>query len=394
MEAGLKRDIKHFFGDYRSAQSAGLELLHRIADVPAIEEACRKAAERGLGWLDTEEEAGENRGCQAVSLQLDARLVEELPALLRVYVGAASAAYGDYRNADLVKIHIGSGKLTLMRFDDFDNEPLPRMLERVKIKLREQDVEYYAYGEEFEPPFLFNKSRFINEEFPGYPDQLAFEEALDALGLFDLSGHGPHPRRFIETLVRNRWEIDGFQLKRASSIPDLDEPCGRFLTYRQLIECGETQTGSAIPNLPKRAESWNALYDLAENILDPVIDWFGMISLTYGFCSPELATAIPGRIDPKRDQHASHEVNRRGNPICVRLGAAVDFIVEDESMLDVARWVVANTPFDRLYFYGEDQPIHVSFGPNHDRQVVKMVSSKSGRLVPRVIACEDFLASE
>ena len=41
----------------------------------------------------------------------------------------------------------------------------------------------------------------------------------------------------------------------------------------------------------------------------------------------------------------------------------MDFIVDDEDMLDVARWVVANTPFDRLYVYGPDLPIHVSYGP-------------------------------
>jgi hypothetical protein len=44
--------------------------------------------------------------------------------------------------------------------------------------------------------------------------------------------------------------------------------------------------------------------------LDPVIDWFGMIELTYGFCSPALARQVSGRIDPKRDQHAAHERNR------------------------------------------------------------------------------------
>ena len=64
-------------------------------------------------------------------------------------------------------------------------------------------------------------------------------------------------------------------------------------------------------------------------VLDPVIDYFGMIRLTYGFCSPELAKEVPGRIDPKRDQHAAHELNRLRNPVCSRLGAAVDFIVED-----------------------------------------------------------------
>ncbi len=79
-------------------------------------------------------------------------------------------------------------------------------------------------------------------------------------------------------------------------------------------------------------------------VLDPVIDYFGMIRLDYGFCSPELSRKIPGRIDRKRDQHAACEHNRRGKPVCERLGAAVDFIVDDESMLKVAQWIVANTP--------------------------------------------------
>ena len=69
----------------------------------------------------------------------------------------------------------------------------------------------------------------------------------------------------------------------------------------------------------------------------------------------------------------------------------MDFIVEDENMLEVAQWVVANTPFDRLYFYADDKPIHVSFGPNHDGQIVRMMPSKSGGLVPLVVSSETFL---
>jgi hypothetical protein len=62
--------------------------------------------------------------------------------------------------------------------------------------------------------------------------------------------------------------------------------------------------------------------------------------------------------------------------------------------LEVAQWIVANTPFDRLYFYGDDKPIHVSVGPNQDRQIVRMVVAKSGRLVPRVITGDAFLNEE
>lgn len=399
LDPDLKRDIKHFFGDYAAARADGMEQLMRIADTEAIAQACREAAEHGLGWLAQETDAADSStddateaAPEADSLQLDARLVERLPALLRIYIGAAAAAYGDVQNADLIKIHVRSGKLTLMRFDNFDDQPLPRMVERVKIKLREQKVDVFCYGEEYAPPFLYLKSRFLSEEHPRFPEQVAFDEALEGLGLFDLSGFGPRPDELLDTLKRHRWEIAGFQLQRSQAIPDLGDPCGRFLSFRDLVECGETQAQTGLPNLPEQSESYNALLELAENILDPVVDWFGMIRLTYGFCSPKLARKIPGRIDPKRDQHASHELNRLGNRVCERLGAAVDFIVDDEDMHEVAAWVAENTPFDRLYFYGPDKPIHVSFGPDHSRQIVEMRPSDSGRLVPRVVGVRELLS--
>ena len=374
LDPGLQRDIRALFGDYGSAQAQARDLLFSIPDTQAIADACREAVERGLGWL----EPGE-------SLQLHTSLVEQLPPLLRVYVGAAAAMYGDLGNADLVKIHIGSGKVSLMRYDDFAGLALPRLLERVKIRLRDQEIDFFRYGEgtDYPTPYLFRKSRYINEEFPHYPEQTAFDEALDALALFDLSGYGPDPETVERTLAGRRWRLDGFRLERPAEPPALDDPCGRFLTFRQLVECGETQARTGLPNLPLQPASWDALQDLAEQVLDPVIDWFGMIRLTYGFCSPELAREIPGRIDPKLDQHAACEHNRRGKPICPRLGAAADFIVEDEDMEEVARWVASNTRFDRLYVYGPDLPIHVSFGPEHSRAVIRMVSGPSGRLIPR-----------
>jgi len=380
LERGLQRDIKAFFGSYASAQASALELLFKIADIEAIEQACQDGAEHGLGWLDEGE-----------SLQLHVCMVEQLHPLLRVYLGCTAVLYGDYKNADLVKIHIRSGKVSLMRYDEFEGKPLPQMIERVKIKLRDQDVDYFAYGADYEPPFLYHKSRYINEEFASFPEQVLFEEKLEETQLFDFSGYGPKSGYFLEKLKKNRLAVDGFKLVKAMTIPDLDDPCGQYLTFRHLIECGETITRTNMPNLPEQPESYNALYDLVVQVIDPVIEYYGMIELTFGFCSSALAKEISGRIYPKLDQHAAHELNRRGNLICERLGAAIDFLVADENMLEVAQWVIANTPFDRLYFYGDDRPIHVSYGPNNDRQVVRMVRSSSGKLLPRVVASDTFL---
>ena len=157
------------------------------------------------------------------------------------------------------------------------------------------------------------------------------------------------------------------RLAPSTRIPSLDEPCGQNYTFRQLIECGETWERTRVDNTPKSPDTYNALFDLATNILDPVIDYFGGIKLTYGFASTALTNAIPGGIAPKLDQHAACEAGPRGSSICARKGAAVDLLVEYEDMRDVAQWIAAHCAFDRLYFYGNDRPIHVSYGPAHVR---------------------------
>ena len=372
LEARLQRDIRSFFGDYRSAEEQAKHLLMQVAQPEVLQECCQMAFEQGLGWLEPSH-----------SLQLHTSLVSRLPAVLRTYVGCAAVLYGDVREADLVKIHIRSGKVSFMKYEDFLGKALPRMTERVKINLRSLDFQLFTYGGNYPSPLLYLKSRYINEELPNYAEQLAFDEALQALKI-ELSGYGPSESEFAAALERTRRRVNGFKLERLHSVPNLDERCGRFLTYRNLIECGETQASTGLANLPKTAESYTALFDLATEILDPVIEYFGGIELTYGFCSLELARQIFARTAPELDQHAAHERKRSGAHICPRLGAAVDFLVRDEDMREVAEWIIANLPFDRLYFYGNDRPIHVSYTQGGERQAIEMkVRTPSGKRVPR-----------
>lgn len=371
LEAGLQRDIKAFFGDYRAAQDAGRELLFAAGNVETLEAACREAAERGLGWLE-----------EGKFLQLPTHTVPELPLVLRTYMACGLRLYGDPESADLIKIHIASGKLTLMSFDDFEGKPLPKMLRRVKLKLRVQDLDLFEYGDSYPPPYLYRKSRFINEEFPNYTEQREFDEKLETMGLLDFEGYGPSAPDFDARLEAARYTIEGFNLVRSRTIPDLDAPCGCHFTYRDLIHCGETQARTGLANLPQQPETYTALHDLAVNILDSVIEYYGMIRLTYGFCSREIAKEIKHHIAPELDQHASHECKRNGQPICPRLGAAVDFIVDDEDMAEVAGWIIKNLPFDRLYFYGRDRPVHVSMSTHPAREAWQMLDA-GGKKVPR-----------
>lgn len=181
------------------------------------------------------------------------------------------------------------------------------------------------------------------------------------------------------------------------SVPvDLDQACGEHFVYRDLIACGETwhrlteQVGMPFDNVPRAADTFAAIRALCAVVLDPVARHFGRVELTYAFASSRLTKHVPGRIHPPLDQHAGHEVNRTGKPVCSRLGLAADFVIPGTDSHEVARWVAEHTAFDRLYFYGSDRPIHVSVGPESTRQVVSMRRGPSGRLVPQVVRVDHF----
>lgn len=371
-EQRFQRDVRSFFGSYARAIVEARSLLLSVGDPQSIERACLDAVEAGLGWL-----------VPGKSLQLHTELVPRLPPVLRVYVGCATLLYGDIAHADLVKIHIRSGKVSFMRYNGFSELPLPELEERTKVNLRTQEMRVFSYGTEYARPLLYLKSRFINEEHARYPDQQAFDEQLGALGLLAPNGPEPAADHFFWMLRQIRRKIVAFRIEGDDSTPSLDEKCGHTFTYRQLIECGETQARLRLSNQPKSGESYTALFDLATQILDPIVEYFGSIEITYGFCSHEMARHITARIAPKLDQHAALERDAKGHLICSRGGAAVDFSVRDEDMRGVAEWIIATLPFDRLYYYGVTKPLHVSYGPMHARRAYEMTMSASGRLIPR-----------
>jgi DNA phosphorothioation-associated putative methyltransferase len=373
LELRMRRDVKAFFGDYRTAQEAGLKALRKVADPAAILAACEESAQRGVGWLDEEH-----------SLQLHRSLIERLPPVLRTYVECGLVLYGALGEVDLVKIHVRSGKLSLMEFEDFAAAPIPLMVKRTKVNMRTLDWDVFEYGTgDYPKAPLYLKSRYMDEADPGYAEQQAFDEALEATGLLEGAKHGPPLAQLITKLELQRLEVVDGSLLPSRRIPDLDQRCGETFLFRDFIECGETQKRHQIANVPLKPETYNALHQLAVTVLDPVIDYFGPIVLTYGVSCAALACAIDARIAPNLDQHASYEKGRNGKQICSRGGAACDFLVKDEDMREVVEWMREHVPFDRIYFYGSDRPVHVSIGPENSKVVYELRTTESGKRVPR-----------
>ena len=205
LPAELQRDVKAFFSAHSQAETAGRELLFSISDPETILTACREAADAGLGHL-----------FEGHSLQLHAELIPRLPEVLRIYVGCAEKLFGaiDAETADLIKIHAQSGKLTLLRFDDFYGKALPRLVERVKIKMRDRDIDFFDYEQDNAAPRLTMKSRYIASDQEEYERQRAFDSELEGLGIFDFEGYGPSAAELARGVSNAGYQVVGFSLVR------------------------------------------------------------------------------------------------------------------------------------------------------------------------------------
>ncbi len=167
----LKRDIKALFDDYKTAINLAAELLFAIADTELINKQCEKAHSQLPASLLNE----------GHSLIFHRDYINELPLLLRVYVGAGLQMYGELDNEiDLIKIHITSGKLTLTAYDDFEKS-VPFLVERIKIKMAEQDIDFFDYVNEQKRPPLLNKHLFISIDSENYQLQANFDKRLAKL---------------------------------------------------------------------------------------------------------------------------------------------------------------------------------------------------------------------
>ena len=173
MPAALQRDLKAFFGVYKDAIKEATGLLFSVGNTENITTACVESHKSlGCGILEGDH-----------SLTIHRSLVNQLPPILRVYVGCATQLYGDVEGVDLVKIHMTSGKVSLMKYDDFQGKPIPEMIQRVKINLREQEIDVFDYTAPYAPYPLYFKSRLIPASYLNYAEQLAFDNRLANLAI-------------------------------------------------------------------------------------------------------------------------------------------------------------------------------------------------------------------
>ena len=89
-------------------------------DAAAIDEACRNSP---LGKLLPN------------ALYIHCSALDELDPLLRVYEGCARACLGEIEEANILKLHRFSGKISYLAYPDFETDPHPALATCVKLNM-------------------------------------------------------------------------------------------------------------------------------------------------------------------------------------------------------------------------------------------------------------------
>jgi len=117
-------------------------------------------------------------------------LIPKLHPILRIYVGCAEMLFGDIHSVDMIKIHKQSGKVSLMKYDGFKGKALPELHERIKVNLRQQEVDVFDHHSTVKQQILFCKERFVSMNYQGREKWEAFSRWLESKGVDVEAGYG------------------------------------------------------------------------------------------------------------------------------------------------------------------------------------------------------------
>jgi DNA phosphorothioation-associated putative methyltransferase len=153
LDPQLQEDLAAFFGSYAKAQAAGLELLMSLG---SEDELWDVASELPFGWRDPVER----------HFVIHSSLLDRLPPALRVFIECGAILYGDPHEADLIKLHLRSRKVSFLVYEDFFRKPFPELKTRIKVDLARLQVAVFEYGLALSAQLLFYKERFVAEDHP------------------------------------------------------------------------------------------------------------------------------------------------------------------------------------------------------------------------------------
>ena len=174
-------------------------LLFRAGDPEAIDDACKHAV---VGKLLPN------------ALYVHKSAIESLEPQLRIYEGCARSYLGEIEDANIVKLHRHSGKVSYLAYPDFDKNPHPTLVRSVKLSLRTLDMDCYDYHESTNPPILHRKESFVDKEYPIYERFARLTRQEENHGLLNDTSRIGTRQGWEIRLKESGWLLRGHRLVR------------------------------------------------------------------------------------------------------------------------------------------------------------------------------------
>jgi len=174
-------------------------LLFRAGDPDAIDAACQRAE---VGRLVDN------------ALIVHRSALDYLQPLLRIYEGCARALVGDIDEANVIKLHRFSGKVSYLAYPHFERDPHPALRLRVKVTLPTLSIDLFDYSDWDDPPILCRKEQLLHKDhdlYSRFSRLTRQEEKYDVLN----DGVRIDRRSHLQTVLREKQlALRGHRLSR------------------------------------------------------------------------------------------------------------------------------------------------------------------------------------
>ena len=100
-------------------------------------------------------------------------------------VRKAGSSLGEIEDANLIKLHRFSGKVSYLAYPEFDTDPHPELSSCVKLNMRSRQIDFYDHRQSENPPVPHRKETFLSPTHPWFAKFARLTKQEERHGLLD-----------------------------------------------------------------------------------------------------------------------------------------------------------------------------------------------------------------
>jgi DNA phosphorothioation-associated putative methyltransferase len=193
----VQEDILGLYSSYKQACLDADQMLRSLGNTELIIKRCQ------------ESKVGKKL---PNSLWVHLSALQAIDPLLRLYEGCASRTLGRLEEANVIKFHLKTPKISYLFYPDFDIDPHPILSKVMTIDLRDLHVTYQDYDLEDDPPILHQIEALVTPDYPQYEKFAKLTRQEEDRGLLDNWRSISHVSGWKKCLEENCTVIDGYRL--------------------------------------------------------------------------------------------------------------------------------------------------------------------------------------